>query len=349
MDADEPSDPWRCSRRGGRENPSLDFLEREDIGQTLTTGFYKEHNPIIRHTVLRRRVTLEEAGLLERVAVDVHPDPLASNNAYAGVGFQGLGLLTNHPFNLAYEAAEKFTDSLKQRTRAAGFMKTLLLQRICSSFASGNRAAVLANERAVPLSKSSLERGVIVAPHKEHQQNEDEGGNQSEERQGSRRHGRRICCDGIDVKDQPTDTDNQQNRPSSDLEIRPFDRWGQLLGKGRLMRPMRGRSAHNQVGSAASSHDSTQPRPAFTSEESFFVSERNFFEIGAIALRAAQVHLFTPCSPTSVWLESFLTNPSCYPHPTRQYGFSCLRLAHFLVEPFSGPCAEEASDPLPQF
>lgn len=120
---------------------SLDFLEREDIGQTLTTGFYKEHNPIIRHTVLRRRVTLEEAGLLERVAVDVHPDPLASNNAYAGVGFQGLGLLTNHPFNLAYEAAERFTDSLKQRTRAAGFMKTLLLQRICSSFASGKATA----------------------------------------------------------------------------------------------------------------------------------------------------------------------------------------------------------------
>lgn len=121
---------------------SLDFLEREAIGQTLTTGFYKEHNPIIRNTVLRRRVTLEEAGLLERVAVDVHPNPLASNNAYSGVGFQGLGLLTNLPFNLAYEAAEKFTDSLKQRTRAAGFMKTLLLQRICSSFASGKATAL---------------------------------------------------------------------------------------------------------------------------------------------------------------------------------------------------------------
>ena len=120
---------------------SLDFLERETIAQTLSSGFYKEHNPIIRHTILRRRQTLEDAGLLERVAVDVHPDPSGTDNAYAGIGFQGLGLLTNHPFNLAYEAAEKFTDSLKQRTRAAGFMKTLLLQRICSSFASGKSTA----------------------------------------------------------------------------------------------------------------------------------------------------------------------------------------------------------------
>ena len=39
---------------------------------------------------------------------------------------QGLGLLTNLPFDLAYQAAEAFTDALKKRTKAAGFMKTLL-------------------------------------------------------------------------------------------------------------------------------------------------------------------------------------------------------------------------------
>ena len=57
------------------------------------------------------------------------------------MGFAGLGLLTNHPFDLAYQAAEDFTAALQQRTRAAGFMKTLLLQRICSSFASGKATA----------------------------------------------------------------------------------------------------------------------------------------------------------------------------------------------------------------
>jgi superfamily II DNA/RNA helicase len=101
----------------------------------------REHNPVVRHTVLRRRQTLEEAGLLDKVAVDVHPNPDAPATAYAGVGFNGLGLMTNLPFDLAYQAAEGFTAALQKRTRAAGFMKTLLLQRICSSFASGRATA----------------------------------------------------------------------------------------------------------------------------------------------------------------------------------------------------------------
>ena len=52
-----------------------------------------------------------------------------------------MGLVTSHPFDLAYRAAEAFTDALRQRSKAAGFMKTLLLQRICSSFASGRATA----------------------------------------------------------------------------------------------------------------------------------------------------------------------------------------------------------------
>lgn len=120
---------------------SLGFLEHLALGQALTPGFLREHNPIVRHTVLRRRQTLEDAGLLEKVGVDIHPDPDAPATAYTGVGFSGLGLLTNHPFDLAYQAAEAFTDALQKRTRAAGFMKTLLLQRICSSFASGRSTA----------------------------------------------------------------------------------------------------------------------------------------------------------------------------------------------------------------
>jgi len=120
---------------------SLGYFEQQAVGQALVPGFLREHNPIVRHTVLRRRQTLEQAGLLEKVGVDVHPDPDAPPTAYSGVGFSGLGLLTNHPFDLAYEAAEAFTEALQKRTKAAGFMKTLLLQRICSSFASGRSTA----------------------------------------------------------------------------------------------------------------------------------------------------------------------------------------------------------------
>lgn len=120
---------------------SLGFLEQQAIGQVLDPKFLSEHNPIVRHTVLRRRQTLEDAGLLERVGVVIHPDPDAPTTAYAGVGFNGLGLRTNLPFDLAYKAAEQFTEALQKRTKAAGFMKTLLLQRICSSFASGRSTA----------------------------------------------------------------------------------------------------------------------------------------------------------------------------------------------------------------
>jgi superfamily II DNA or RNA helicase len=119
---------------------SLGYFERQVLLDTLAPGFYREHNPILRHTVVRRRKTLEEAGLLEPTAVSVHPDPNAGA-AYPGVGFDGLGLRTNHPFDLAYQAAEAFTDALQKRKQGVGFMRTLLLQRICSSFASGRSTA----------------------------------------------------------------------------------------------------------------------------------------------------------------------------------------------------------------
>lgn len=120
---------------------SLGFLEQQTIGQSLESGFLRDNNPIVRHTVLRRRQTLEDAGLLEKIGVNIHPNPVMPASVYAGVGFPGLGLLTNLPFDLAYKAADSFTIALQKRTKAAGFMKTMLLQRICSSFASGRSTA----------------------------------------------------------------------------------------------------------------------------------------------------------------------------------------------------------------
>jgi hypothetical protein len=85
---------------------SLEFFEQQAILPTLAPGFFREHNPIVRHTILRRRETLENAGLLEKIAVEIHPDPKATGSVYAGTRFDGLGLLTNLPFDLAYKAAE---------------------------------------------------------------------------------------------------------------------------------------------------------------------------------------------------------------------------------------------------
>jgi superfamily II DNA or RNA helicase len=119
----------------------LDYFSQEAIRQTLDTEFFKVNNPLTRHIVVRRRETLEEQGLLEKVSVEIHPDPKKGPTAYPGQNFIGLGLMTNHPFNLAYAAAEEFTRLLGERTKAAGFMKSMLLQRICSSFASARSTA----------------------------------------------------------------------------------------------------------------------------------------------------------------------------------------------------------------
>jgi hypothetical protein len=120
---------------------AMDFLQQQTIDEMRQPEFLRENNPIVRHTVVRKRKALEDAGLIERVGVDVHPDRDAPARLYPGVSFEGLGLLTNHPFDVAYAAAEEFARALKGRVRGAGFVKTLLLQRICSSFASA-RATV---------------------------------------------------------------------------------------------------------------------------------------------------------------------------------------------------------------
>jgi hypothetical protein len=39
--------------------------------------------------------------------------------------------------DMAYEAADKFTKVLRKRKKSAGFMRSLMLQRLCSSYASG--------------------------------------------------------------------------------------------------------------------------------------------------------------------------------------------------------------------
>lgn len=101
----------------------------------LDRDFFVKDNPIIRHTVLRKRKQLEDLGLLQRVGVHTHPIKEQSHQYQSH--FIELGLPTNAPFEAAYQAAETFSKLLQARTRSGGFMKSLMLQRLCSSFASG--------------------------------------------------------------------------------------------------------------------------------------------------------------------------------------------------------------------
>lgn len=108
--------------------------------------FLQRQNPLVRHIVLRRRATLEDAGLLPRIAVDIAP-----REGDAPDMFDGLALRTSNEFDLAYQAAERFTKALAKRKKSAGFMRSLLLQRICSSYASGIATAKrLLEKREVP-------------------------------------------------------------------------------------------------------------------------------------------------------------------------------------------------------
>lgn len=130
---------------------NLDAFTREELNDRLNSlhdglTFFQMSNPIVRHTILRKRSTLEELGLLDKIAVDIWPsdaEPLAM--------FDGLGLLTSGEFDRAYRAAEEFGDALKKRSKAAGFMKDMMCQRLCSSLRSGSRTAErLLEKRELP-------------------------------------------------------------------------------------------------------------------------------------------------------------------------------------------------------
>ena len=113
---------------------------RMAVENALDASFFHHNNPVVRHTVLRKRGVLEEAGLLQRIRVDVHPDPKAPPGSYGGASFVGLALMTNPPFQAAYAAAERFAHMFGQRLAGPGgaaLLKASMLQRICSSFASG--------------------------------------------------------------------------------------------------------------------------------------------------------------------------------------------------------------------
>ena len=121
---------------------NLKYLDKEWVRSKLSGDYFHRHNPIFRHTVLRRREYLENLGMLEKINVRIHPD--TSQYSY-GIDFIGeefrIGLLTNTTFDVAYNAAQGYSSALRKRVKGAGFMESLLLQRICSSFAAGKMTA----------------------------------------------------------------------------------------------------------------------------------------------------------------------------------------------------------------
>jgi SNF2 family DNA or RNA helicase len=109
-------------------------LERNIAGATL----FQRENPVVRHVVLRKRHQLEDAGLLAKVGVDVHPGREQTTEQRAfDVLFEGKALRTSENFRQAYGEARAFGKALAKRGKGSGFMKNLMEQRICSSIHAG--------------------------------------------------------------------------------------------------------------------------------------------------------------------------------------------------------------------
>src|SRR5690606_30210445 len=113
--------------------------------------FFQRENPFIRHIVLRKRADLEDAGLLPRIGVDLHPDRQFIRDIQRfDALFEGKALRTNDDFREAYREARAFGKALSRRGKGSGFMKNLMEQRICSSIAAGlNTAKTLLSGRTV--------------------------------------------------------------------------------------------------------------------------------------------------------------------------------------------------------
>jgi SNF2 family DNA or RNA helicase len=115
------------------KEPLIDSYIKNEV---LKSDFFVFHNPIIKHTVLRRRDKLERDGLLPKIGVVIHPN---KNTKYSNIVFDNNSLITNYDFEQAYIGIEKFIDTLVKRTKtkSKGLIRTMLFQRICSSFYSG--------------------------------------------------------------------------------------------------------------------------------------------------------------------------------------------------------------------
>ena len=117
---------------------------RDHLAQMLEFGeagkndisFMRDHNPLGRHVVLRRRKMLEDAKLLDRIAVNIHP----AQGAAPGV-FEGKAVFTPDFYQRAHDEVKAFTEALNKRRKSAGFIMNLMMQRICSSVAAGKSTA----------------------------------------------------------------------------------------------------------------------------------------------------------------------------------------------------------------
>ena len=133
------SNEWEVSRPlTDLTDETREVLEDELYRDIAGASFFQRENPFVRHIVLRKRVSLEDADLLPRIGVDVHPDRNLSKEEHLFNSlFENKALRTSEDFRQAYAEARNFGKALAKSGKGSGFMKNLMEQRICSSIAAG--------------------------------------------------------------------------------------------------------------------------------------------------------------------------------------------------------------------
>lgn len=134
---------WQSSRPlTDLTQETREILEEELERRVAGASFFQRENPLVRHIVLRKRGQLEDAGLLARVGVEVHPNRSLAKDPHAfDALFEAQALRTTEDFREAYAQAQAFGKALARRGVGAGFLKNLMEQRICSSIQAGIASA----------------------------------------------------------------------------------------------------------------------------------------------------------------------------------------------------------------
>lgn len=137
-----PQKTWLAGSYTELSEDAREVLE-DALGRRVSgASFFQRENPFVRHVVLRKRTTLEEADLLKPIGVDVHPEAgLVKDVHRFNALFEGLALRSSEDFREAYSHARAFGKALARNGRGSGFMKNLMEQRICSSIVAGINTA----------------------------------------------------------------------------------------------------------------------------------------------------------------------------------------------------------------
>lgn len=117
-----------------QETDYFNFSKQEQsiLNKIFADDFLKNNNPFIRHIIRRERKYLETTINPETNQSFLKPIHVV---LYGEGEKEGLQLST-HLFD-AYSLAEEFSLLLSKRIQASGFIKTLLLRRVCSSMYAG--------------------------------------------------------------------------------------------------------------------------------------------------------------------------------------------------------------------